>query len=96
MNKQLEKIIEFVNTIESSRMTDEQQSFVLSSPLTVSGGSNSSGQCTNYDAEACGGVNKRCTNYGVCGTSDNIRNCTNKPNPNPDPNPNPNPDLNLP
>lgn len=38
MNKQLEKIIEFVNTIESSQMTDEQQSFVLSSPLTVIGG----------------------------------------------------------
>lgn len=37
MNKQLEKIIEFVNTIESSQMTDEQQSFVLSSPLTVIG-----------------------------------------------------------
>lgn len=76
---QLEKIKEFVNTIESSQMTDEQQSLVLSSSVSVIGGTNGSGQCSNYDADACGGVNKRCTNYGVCGTSDNTKNCINKP-----------------
>ena len=77
---QLEKIKEFVNTIESSQMTDEQQSLVLSSSVTVIGGSNGSGQCSNYDASACGGTNKRCTNYnGVCGTSDNTKSCINQP-----------------
>ena len=79
MNKQLEKINEFVRTIESSQMTDEQQSLVLSASATVIGGSNGKGECSNYDADACGGVNIRCTNYGVCGTSDNKRNCVNKP-----------------
>jgi predicted ATPase len=80
MNMQLEKIKEFVNTIESSQMTDEQQSLVLSSCVTVIGGSNGSGQCTNYEVSACGGTNKNCTNYnGVCGTSDNRKSCINHP-----------------
>lgn len=80
MNKQLEKIEEFVSSIESTQMTDEQQSLVLSSSVNVIGGANGSGQCTNYDKAACGGENKRCTNHnGVCGTSDNLRNCVNYP-----------------
>lgn len=79
MNKQLEKIREFVRTIESSQMTDEQQSLVLSASTVIIGGSNGRGECSNYDADACGGVNRRCTNYGVCGTSDNTKNCINKP-----------------
>lgn len=43
------------------------------------GGDNGRGSCTNQDVKACGGVNKRCTNHGVCGTSDNTKNCINKP-----------------
>ena len=74
MNRQLEKIKEFVSTIKSTQMTEEQQSLVLSSSVNVIGGANGSGQCSNYEVEACNGVNKRCTNYGVCGTSDNTRN----------------------
>lgn len=79
MNKQLERIKEFVSTIESTQMTEEQQSIILSSTTNVIGSANGRGQCSNYDVDACGGVNKRCTNYGVCGTSDNRRNCVNKP-----------------
>lgn len=81
MNKQLSKIEEFVTSVESTQMADEQLSLVLSSSSNVIGGANGSGQCSNYDEEACGGVNKRCTNYGVCGTSDNTKNCINKPKP---------------
>lgn len=79
MNKQLSKIAEFVNSIESTQMTEEQQALVLSSTVKIIGGANGTGQCSNYDADACGGTNKRCTNYGVCGTSDNTKNCINKP-----------------
>lgn len=81
MNKQLSKIEEFVTSVESTQMADEQLSLVLSSSSNVIGGANGKGQCSNYDVDACGGVNKRCTNYGVCGTSDNTRNCINKPKP---------------
>lgn len=79
MKKQLAKIEEFVTSIESTQMSEDQQSLILSAPVNVIGGMNGSGQCTNYDPDSCGGVNKRCTNHGVCGTSDNTRNCTNNP-----------------
>jgi len=79
MDKQLAKINEFVQSIDNKVLTRGQNSFILASPVNVIGGSNGSGNCNNYQAEACGGTNKRCTNYGVCGTSDNTRNCTNKP-----------------
>jgi hypothetical protein len=79
MNKQLTEIDDFLQSVGQNEMNKGQQSFVLASPLNVIGGANGSGSCNNYEAEACGGSNKRCTNYGVCGTSDNTRNCTNKP-----------------
>lgn len=70
MNKQLARIEEFVSSVASRQMTDEQQSMVLSASVNVVGGSNNGGQCTNYSEGSCGGVNRRCTNHGVCGTAD--------------------------
>ena len=79
MKTQLNEIEKFVESISSEKMTNEQQSLVLSVPTQVIGGTNTGG-CTNGDTESCGTVNKKCTNmYGVCDFSTNKRGCNNIP-----------------
>ena len=78
METQLSKIEKFLQSIEQKELDQEQQSFIRTSCGTVFGGNNGRSNCQNYDATACGGVNKRCTNHGVCGTSDNSKSCDNK------------------
>lgn len=78
MDKQISRIEEFVNSLTDGKLQPEE-CIVLSSELSLIGGDNGRGSCTNQDVKACGGVNKRCTNHGVCGTSDNTKNCINKP-----------------
>ena len=77
MNTQLAKIEKFVESLCDERLNEEQQSLVLVSPNNFVGGDNGNA-CQNYAEAACSGTNRRCTNYGVCGTSDNKGNCINK------------------
>ena len=77
MNTQLAKIEKFVESMCEERLNEEQQSLVLVSPNNFVGGDNGN-TCQNSSEQACSGTNRRCTNYGVCDTSDNTRNCKNK------------------
>ena len=79
MKTQLNEIEKFIESISSEKMTDYQQSLVLSAPTQIIGGVNRK-SCTNGDYEGCNTVNTKCTNmYGICDASTNKRGCSNLP-----------------
>lgn len=74
------KIEDFITRLSDPNLPEEQQSFILQSEDDdVCAGDNTGTSCTNRSEASCGvgNTNKKCTNYEICGGSDNTGECEN-------------------
>lgn len=80
MEKQRQRIANFVNTLLDEKVNDEQSSLILGlNPMSTDGTNDY--KCNNYDTLSCATNDSTCVNYKGCGYSKNNYNCTNKEAP---------------
>lgn len=65
MKSQVTRIDSFIETLQASSMSENQESVVLTGTLASAGGHNY-GVCENQNHSDCSGSNMACTNHGVC------------------------------
>lgn len=74
---QINRIEEFISSIENGEIRDDSQSFVLNGELSSIAGDNG-WKCPNSTPNGCSGTNRKCVNtQGACGASDNKGRCSN-------------------
>ena len=78
---QLEKIEEFISSIENEEIGEKTQSFVISKDLSSVGGAYNS-RCENTSTSGCAGSNFNCENSRYsCSATSNHGQCSNTQNP---------------
>ena len=74
---QINRIEEFISSIENGEIRDDSQSFVVNGDLSSIAGDNG-WKCSNSTQDGCSGTNRKCTNNkGACGASTNRGRCSN-------------------